>query len=108
MPVQSPSIEVYSNCSSLDLATGKCRRSQQPCSFAAGKHHACDDATFVARVNTARDEFQMLVDRENKPATAFIPVRTCRQITVAHAAGVHVNSIGVHGAQQSLLQLKHE
>lgn len=50
----------------------------------------------------------MLIDREHKPATAYIPVRTCRQITVAQAAGVHVNSIGVHGAQQSLLQLKRE
>jgi hypothetical protein len=102
----TPSVEVYANCSNLDLATGQCRRSKTRCTFAAGEHHACADATFVARVTTDRHEFQMLVDREHKPATAYIPVRTCRQITVAHAAGVYVNTIGIHGAQQSLLQLK--
>ncbi len=108
MPVHTPSIELYSNCSNLDLATGKCRRSQLTCTHAAGEHYACADATFVARITTPRNEFQMLVDREHKPATAFIPVRTCRQIMFAQAAGVHVNSIGVHGAQRSLLQLKRE
>jgi hypothetical protein len=108
MPVQTPSVNVYSNCSNLDLATGICRRSKTRCTFAAGEHHACADATFVARVTTDRHEFQMLVDREHKPATAYIPVRTCRQISVEQAAGVHVNSIGIHGAQKSLLQLTTE
>jgi hypothetical protein len=102
----TPSVDVYANCSNLDLATGQCRRSKSRCTFAAGEHHECADATFVARVTTERHEFQMLVDREHRPATAYLPVRTCRQTTVAHAAGVYVNTIGIHGAQQSLLQLK--
>ena len=105
MTLETPSVDVYSNCSNLDLATGICRRSKKPCTFAAGEHQACSDATFVARVTSRRHEFQVLVDREHKPATAYIPVRTCRQISVAHAAGVHVNSIGIHGAEKSLLHL---
>ena len=105
MTLETPSVDVYSNCSNLDLATGICRRSKQRCTHAAGEHHACADATFVARVTKGRTEFQVLVDREHKPATAYIPVRTCRQISVEQAAGVHVNSIGIHGAQKSLLQL---
>jgi hypothetical protein len=105
MSLETPSVDVYSNCSNLDLATGICRRSKTRCTYAAGEHHLCAEATFVARVTSGRHEFQMLVDREHRPATAYIPVRTCRQIAVEHAAGVHVNSIGIHGAQKSLLQL---
>ncbi|HTL29014.1 MAG TPA: hypothetical protein VL282_07335 [Tepidisphaeraceae bacterium] len=104
----TPSVEVYSNCSNLDLATGICRSTGRRCDFAAGEHHRCKNATFVARVVKGRHEFQVLVDIHHKPASAYIPVRTCRQITVAQAAGVHVNSIGAHGADKSLLQLKPE
>jgi hypothetical protein len=86
-------VTLSQTCSSLEPLSKTCRLTGMACTF-LDRPRACPDSTFVAKVSMPPDEFNVLLDAQDRPALGALSIKRCRRPEVhTGVAGVHVNVI---------------